>query len=254
MKEKITKRGIILGVILLVISAGVIPGLSEKTSQVTNEIKTSALPLQPTEKTMAITFFGFGRTGVETQNVMVSVQEATQIYAKCGQLIDEFTINLGRKDTRQLQNELRNLLDLAGLRSNRITEIANTLTSPVQRETLYQLPAQKIRTTIKPTAASSSMRFICNIGSRGVGLLLPPIQLPRPRIFGLWAGIDSETRTSVASILPFGGIIASGVQQGVTLGFIGLGAAFAFPTGPTYMFVGYALMVYITADDIVTYP
>jgi hypothetical protein len=253
MRGKLMKKEIIFGIIILLISTSIIPSISGNTGEPTKEKNIDVRPLQIAEKTTTITFYVFGQMGFEKHDVIVSVQEATTIYSQFQELMKEQMIRPLSGNAQRLKNEVKNSLDRTGLSSSRITEVLHALSPPFWIVTQYKIPLfEKIKNII-PTTTNNATRILCSVGSEGVGAILPPILIPRPRIIGLWAG-NSDARTSIVSFLPFGGVIASGRQMGVALGFIGLGASFAFPTGPTYWLMGYAIMIRITADSLETFP
>lgn len=95
--------------------------------------------------------------------------------------------------------------------------------------------------------------LFCSMTSGGSGLVFPPILLPRPRIVMVWRGYP--TTTSVAELSTGNGFVATGDQQGLAVGFLGIGIMFALPGVPAfYGFVGYALFTTVDAESIEYYP
>jgi hypothetical protein len=253
MRGRFITRGILFGIITLLILTSVIPGFSIKTTIQTNEKNINTSPSLIPEKTVSISFYVFGRTGFEKQTQVVSSQEATKIYISLQELKQEGMTQLFGEKTHQLKKELTQSLKETHLFSLRIIEEINTILSPLRSKTLSQILFFEITKNNILMTQTNITRFLCGVGSQGVGTILPLIQIPRPRFLGLWTGSD-ESSTSIISFLPYGGATASGKQMGIALGFIGLGASFAFPEAPVYVLFGYAILIHITADSIETFP
>jgi hypothetical protein len=246
-------RGILFGIIIILILTSIIPAISIKTITQTNEKNNSTLLPSMPEKTISITFYFFGRTGFEKQTQVVSSQEATKIYILLQELKQEGIAQPFSEKIHQLKKELTQSLKEPHFFSLRIIEEINTILPPLRSKTLSRiLFFEKTNNNIL-TIQTNITRFLCGVGSQGVGTILPLIQIPRPRLFGLWIGSD-ESSTSIISFLPYGGATASGKQMGIALGFIGIGASFAFPEAPIYVLFGYAILIHITANSIEIFP
>ncbi|HEC81903.1 MAG TPA: hypothetical protein ENI42_05730, partial [Thermoplasmatales archaeon] len=110
---------------------------------------------------------------------------------------------------------------------------------------------------LKNLLGYSNTAFFCSIASEGSGRTFPVILLPRPRAVMFWKATseyDYGTVTTVGEIMNGRGFIATGSQTGTAIGFLGIGLTFGTPLGPIYGFIGYALMVRVTAEDIQSYP
>jgi hypothetical protein len=103
--------------------------------------------------------------------------------------------------------------------------------------------------------------LFCNFVSTGEGAAFPIIILPRfipiimapiPRLFVGWKtplGI-----TSVGGLVSRTGFIASGQQQGLALGFWGIGFSIFLPPVMAYGMFGYALYAKVSAEYMEYYP
>jgi len=104
--------------------------------------------------------------------------------------------------------------------------------------------------------SSSGTSFFCSIISGGSGKITPIVLLPRPRIFLSWEGYEDNDLaiTTVGGLISNKGFIAQGSQNGLALGFIGLGITYGTPFGNVYGFTGYSFYSRVSADDIEFYP
>jgi hypothetical protein len=246
-------KGIILGMTPLLILANVLPNIVINTEIQINQNNTNSTLVFIPEKTIHISLYVFERTGNKKEIITVSYLEARKIYTSLLELRKEETAYSFSVKIQQLKKELSRILQQRHQQSSKIIEEINTILpyikSKMQTQTSF---FEKMKKSISTTQINIT-RFLCSVGSQGVGTILPPIQIPRPRLAGLWTGGD-ESSTSIISFLPYGGVTASGKQIGVALGFIGLGVSFAFPEAPVYMLFGYAIIIHITANSIETFP
>jgi hypothetical protein len=107
----------------------------------------------------------------------------------------------------------------------------------------------------------TNQQFFCNFVSTGEGSAFPIIILPRfipiimapiPRLFVGWktpSGI-----TSCGGLMSGTGFIASGQQQGLALGFWGIGFSIFLPPVMAYGMFGYALYAKVTAEEMEYWP
>ena len=109
--------------------------------------------------------------------------------------------------------------------------------------------------------AGTSHQFFCNFVSTGEGSAFPIIILPRfipiimapiPRLFIGWKTLLGIT--SCGGLLSRTGFIASGPQQGVALGFWGIGFSIFLPPVMAYGMFGYALYAKVTAAEMEYWP
>jgi len=113
-----------------------------------------------------------------------------------------------------------------------------------------------------PQTQSKASEFLCTFVSSGSGGVLPIIALPRfipilmipiPRLLMIWRA--QEAVTSCGGLRSGTGFIAYGQQNGIALGFWGLGFTFSLPPlMGVYGLAGYALFATADADAIEFYP
>jgi hypothetical protein len=94
--------------------------------------------------------------------------------------------------------------------------------------------------------------WFCSMAGGGYGFVLPPVLLPRPRLFMQWRGFYPDTSiVSVSEMATGRGVIARGTQIGNAYGFFGVGFAFAVPGAPAqFGFLGYSLLTTVQAADM----
>jgi hypothetical protein len=97
----------------------------------------------------------------------------------------------------------------------------------------------------------SDWNIVCNIAGGGTGIALPLFILPRPRAITVWGASVAETITG--SLLIPKSFIAIGSQQGIALGFVGVGLTLAFVGFMAYGMLGYAIYTAIRATNIELY-
>jgi len=253
MRGKLMKREIIFGIIILLISTSIIPGLSGNTSDTVKEKNIDTLPLQIPEKTTSISLYVFGKTGLETHKVAVSSQDATTIYSQFQDLKKELTDHPFNEKTQQLKQDFITLLAKNKILPADIpSDQYNNLLNPPWFQKLRKNHNNiSYASTPKQLTGGIQVAVFCGITGEGIGILFPFIMLPRPRIITTWAGLDGQT--TAGSFLLLGGFVAQGLQLGTALGFWGIGLAFAFPYGTIYGFLGYALFAAVIAQNINIY-
>jgi len=103
---------------------------------------------------------------------------------------------------------------------------------------------------------STGSSFFNTIISGGAGKITPIVLAPRPRVILIWRGHEENDLavTTVGGLISNKGFIAIGSQNGLALGFIGLGITYGTPFGTVYGLTGYSLFTRVTADDIESFP
>lgn len=104
-------------------------------------------------------------------------------------------------------------------------------------------------------------QLVCNFISFGSGStgpfiifprLVPILLFPIPRLFFMWSA--EEGFTSCGGFLRMRGFIALGKQDGIALGFWGIGFSVFLPPVNAYGLFGYSLFASVAAEDFFGYP
>ena len=241
MQKLFLKKGLIIGIILL-ISSVISPlltadNLSQKDSLVSLSV--------------------YGKSDVKNRQVMLSSNEAKFIYDLFEELQNKIINDSFTDETENLKTSFIKLLDKKGLlpdgiSNEEVIELLNTSFIP-------QLKQNKLMTGFLPSPkiySSKASAFYCSIISGGTGKTTPIVIGPRPHGIILWRGIQGldYTITTVGEINSGKGFIAYGNQNGMAIGFEGIGLTYGTPIGTVYGLTGYAFYTSVTADDIEFYP
>jgi len=104
-------------------------------------------------------------------------------------------------------------------------------------------------------------QFVCNFISFGSGStgpfivfprLVPILLFPIPRLFFMWSA--EEGLTSCGGFLRMRGFIALGKQEGIALGFWGIGFSVFLPPVNVYGLFGYTLFASVAAEEFIGFP
>ena len=255
MRGSLFKKQIIVGIIILLTSTSIIPVFSGETTQSDKEQHILSPRLLTPEKTTTITFYVIEKTKLEKHNVIVSIQDATQIYTMLQELKKELAAHPYNERTQQLEQDFLNLL----------TE-RHAIPAGISQQdimTLLQPPATPAHSLLKgilPLQGKTSEWF-CNFATTGDGSAFPIIILPRlipiilapiPRAFVYWSTPDGVT--SVGGLISRTGFIAGGQQKGIALGFWGIGVSIFLPPVDMYGMIGYAVYTKVTAEEYQYWP
>jgi hypothetical protein len=256
MKKYIQKRVVILvlGTALMLLSTSIIPNSLGKGNTSQQKIITSMLPIS-TEKTASFTLYIIGKNGLEKQEIPLLTLDILKIYEKFQELKKEITDNPRSEKTQYIIQEF---LDLLAENHALPTELSKdqliSLLQPPIRQPRY------IYNNILPLQSKAS-EFFCNFATTGEGSAFPIIILPRfipfiltpiPRAFVWWS--TPQGITSVGGLISRTGFIAGGQQQGIALGFWGIGFSIFLPPIMSYGIFGYALYTRVTAEVFEFYP
>jgi hypothetical protein len=249
------KTSLIFGIAVLLLTTSIIPSILGQSSSSVSQHNRSPITLLLAEKTPTITVYVIGKTGLEKQETMLTTSDALRIYEKYQELKKEATINPYSHTTQRKQQEFIDLLKKSdalptGISNNQLL----TLTQPA-------IPPWKyLRKGILPFQNKASEWF-CNFATYGEGSAFPIIILPRfipfiltpiPRAFVYWS--TDEGLTSVGGLISKTGFLAGGQQQGIALGFWGIGFSIFLPPIMSYGIFGYALFTRVTAQEIEFWP
>jgi hypothetical protein len=255
MKGTKFKSGVILGIIILLVITS-IPSVSlGQTQTPTQQQNITATSLPSIEKTSSITVYIIGKNGLEKQNMPLSTSQAQKIYEKYQEIQKEMTADISSEKTQALQEEFVNLLLDAKVIPPGVTknQLLSLLKSPTK-------PKNPLHINPNPFQTKASEWF-CNFATFGEGSAFPIIILPRlipfllspiPRAFVWWS--TPSGITSVGGLISRTGFLAGGQQQGIALGFWGIGFSIFLPPIMSYGIFGYALYTRVTAEEFEFYP
>jgi hypothetical protein len=235
------------------------------------------------ETSSSLSFHTFDKTGKKQHSVVLSTDAAKDIYDIQEELKYKIVYEPRSDETKALKIEFVDMLDAyglipRGLSKNYVLSLLNPSWLNDRQKTLNMRPRvplfksfvlRIIRNIIdlrqifknrfeKTTSkifdknalthvlfADSATATACSISSGGQGVTIPLFLLPRPRAAAAWS--SSFAKTLVGELLSGEGFLAEGAQEGILLGFVGMGLTYAFPGFHTYGFVGYALYAKVDA-------
>ena len=260
MKKTLRIKGIVIAVVLIFLSVSIASGIKKNINETDHRSTISPTIISSTsinavDKTVPITFSIYEKTGIKQQTITISSEDATEIYKIFANLENSLTAKQSNEKTEQLQRRLLDILEEKNAIPAGVTneELVSLLQSP-------DFPFKNLQTNPLPFQTKASEWF-CNFASTGQGSAFPIIILPRfipiimgpiPRLFVYWKtplGV-----TSCGGLRSGTGFIASGQQQGVALGFWGIGFSIFLPPVMAYGMFGYALYTKVTAEEIEYWP
>jgi len=249
------KSGLIFGIIIMLLLTSIVPSSIGQTHTSTQQQNITATSLPSTEKTSSFTLYVIGKNGLEKQEMILSASDTLRIYEKYQELKKEMTSNPYSDKTQRVKQEFFDLL------------VENhALPTGMSKDQLLPLiqppviPPMHLRTDIHPFQNKASEWF-CNFATFGEGSAFPIIILPRlipfllmpiPRAFVWWS--TPSGITSVGGLISRTGFLAGGQQQGIALGFWGIGFSIFLPPIMSYGIFGYALFTRVTAEEFEFWP
>jgi len=241
MENKFLKKSLIISIILLT-SSTLSPLLTADTSY---------------DEDILVSFTLYGKQDVIKCEALLSYEDAIFINDFFKELRYNITYHPFSDETQCLKSSFVKLLDEKGLLPNDISndDIIESLNPP----NFYQILQNRLFKCFLPVPKVSSAKgtaFFCSVASGGSGKTTPFVILPRPHIFVFWhGGTQGELSvTHVGTIRSEKGFIASGNQDGMLIGFVGLGLTYGTPFGAFYGLIGYTVYASVTADYIEFYP
>ena len=213
--------------------------------------------VQESEKNdiVSVNFYYMGIDEQNIKEIELSKKEVEAIFNKIQKYSIKIASDSSSIEAKYLKNEIFEIADEKGLLSE---NIFNELLTQDNSE-LFKPKNQKISPIIIPQNRASAL--LCNFATTGEGSQFPIIIFPRlipillvpiPRIFLKWSAIEGVT--SCGSLLTGKGFIATGQQNGLSLGFWGIGFSVFLPPIMQYGFIGYAILSTVTADNIELWP
>ena len=249
MKGIVIKTGLVFGLVMVLLSTNIAPGLLGRSSDSVQQRSVDALFIPTTEKTSVFSLNVFGTTGLKKHDVALSADDASLIFDKLKELKSEMTQHPYSEKTQSLKIAFVDLLDEKGLIPQGVSKEAYL--SLLNPRWVERLQKTEKRMSFPQPFANRGTCALCSLGGEGSGILLPLFLLPRPRIAMLWLGTGL---TTAANLLTSKGYIAEGAQTGFAFGFMGIGISYALPGYTLYGFIGYALLTSTTAEYVEHYP
>ncbi|MBU1940728.1 MAG: DUF2341 domain-containing protein [Candidatus Thermoplasmatota archaeon] len=199
-------------------------------------------------------FYGFPMKNTHYETTM-SLAEAETFTQQLFTVFQEMERNAYDQNLANYQNKIL-----------KISTDSNLLPTGLSSHTIHPLiPSQNrgknMRNPSKLLDQEHASEYFCNYLSFGTGSAMPVIVLPRlipilltpiPRVFFKWNA--AEGYTSAGGIRSGTGFMASGNQEGIALGFWGMGFSIFIPPVQSYGIFGYALYCSVDADDIKPWP
>ncbi len=253
MKKPHFMKGIVVGIIALFICASFAPSIGGYSEEI-NKIEANVVDVCELQEDVLVTCRTFGFPGEPSQEITMSPSDAELLYDKIKVLQIEIACDPLSDKTQQLQHEIITLADEHDLLPAGLS--AETLKSRLTPTLRSQHP----RITL-PRLQNRASEMFCNYVSTGSGTSFPIIILPRlipilltpiPRLFVRWSTL--EGMTSCGGLRSGTGFIAYGAQNGIALGFWGIGFSIFLPPVMAYGLFGYALFASVTAEEIEFWP
>ncbi|MCK5261438.1 MAG: DUF2341 domain-containing protein [Thermoplasmatales archaeon] len=250
-KNHLLKKSGVVGIIVIFICASFVSsGYSEETTQVDSNIA-DVCELQ---ENVVVTCYTFGFPGEPSQESTMSLDEAEFLYDKIKELQIEIVQDPLSDRTQQLQHEIITLADEHNL-------LPAGLSPEWLKSRLIQSSRPQHPRSTLPRLQGRASELFCNYISTGSGSSFPIIILPRlipilltpiPRLFVRWSTMDGIT--SCGGLRSGTGFIATGAQNGIALGFWGIGFSIFLPPVMAYGLLGYALFASVNAEEIELWP
>jgi hypothetical protein len=219
------------------------------------------------QETSPLIFYTFNKTGSKESNANLSNDVVELITNKIQKLNYQIINHPLNEETKVLKKDLVETLDTYdlipdGMSKDDVLKLLNPSWLNLFNKKTHTNFKEALIKTFKSsfnnpfirydnTASSSDWNILCNMGSVGVGMPLPLFMLPRPRGIALW--FSSSGTTYASSLLTSKSFIAYGSQQGLALGFVGVGLTASFYGTTGYIFVGYAAYTMMKAENFEYY-
>jgi len=253
-KVNLLKKSGVVGIIIVFICASFVSnigGYSEDASQVDTDVA----DVCEVKEDVLVTCSTFGFPGEPSQEITMSSSDAEFLYDKIKELQIEIARDPLSDKTQQLQHEIITLADEHDLLP------ASLSSETIQSRLIPSQSPQHPQRTPLPRLQNRASEMFCNYVSTGSGTSLPIIILPRlipilltpiPRLFVRWSTLEGVT--SCGGLRSGTGFIAYGAQNGIALGFWGIGFSIFLPPVMAYGLFGYALYASVNAEEIEWWP
>ena len=245
-----------IGLLMLSVCASIIPG-SAGTPSKDVAVQSERTMVAASPHTIPVTVTLYEKTGLRTYTTQMKESDIQAILQEASALRLAMQRSPQTEATQQLQTQfITSLLTYQAIPQEAKDQVLASLMQP---------PALRSRhTSASPLSGTSSegTEWLCSFASAGEGASLPIIILPRfipfilspiPRVFMRWSATDAVT--SCGALRSNNGFVAMGQQQGIALGFWGIGFTVHLPPlMNSYGLFGYALYSHVTAEYMEYYP
>jgi hypothetical protein len=268
MKIKIHKKAIVFGIIIILFCSTIFPGISSKKVKPEQDEITNDKISEVEEELATLTFNTFNENGKKENKIELPISKAKYIFNLFEKLRNNTISEPNSQETLDLKNRFINLLEEyglipSGMSTSDIQPLINPHGSPDNPrsrgrtgflglifEVLFSNRFNHLR-LFGPLDYPSEWSIVCNVAGGGYGIPLPLFILPRPRAITVWGATFATT--AVGSLLMPKSFIAIGNQQGICLGFVGVGITIAFFGFMGYGMLGYSLYTAVRAQEIERY-
>jgi len=243
-------------IIILFIVASFIPSISGNVTELDKKQSVKSQKQVEDPEDVLVTCYNFGLPGEPSKEIEIPQHEAEYLYEKIKKLNFAVAADPLSEITQQLQIEIIDLADEYDLLPTGLSK------DQVKEQYIHAYKSRTNGVGFMPQTQSKASEFLCTFVSSGSGGVLPIIALPRfipiimipiPRLFMIWKAQDAVT--SCGGLRSGTGFIAYGQQNGIALGFWGLGFTFSLPPlMGVYGLAGYSLYASVNADAIEFYP
>jgi len=257
MNHNIIVKGCITGLIILLTSISFSPIIIGKTTIDVNENELTFLSQLDEIKQAPVTCYAStAQNQFFKHQQNLSKDKIIKLFLKLSELNSLISQQSSNNNISRLQTEIIELAKNYSLLPRNYQLPRLSFISRPQTRYQKTLPAKKL----EPLDFRRS-QFVCNFISIGSGTtgplfvfprLVPILLFPIPRLFFMWSA--EEGFTSCGGLIRMLGFIATGKQQGIALGFWGVGFSVFLPPVMAYGVVGYTLFVSVTAEDFIGYP
>ena len=254
MKKILSIKKVTILATLLFIFTFAIP-LTSSVNNVTDGTTLDIIKDIDGQENVAINFHMFGIPSKLSKEITVPRFQAEELYDKIKELQTGIASNPKSEEVKQLQEEIADFTLKYDLLPKDLSQKLVSSGSNLKESKIFNLLS-----TSKSSSRSAS-EFLCNFVSTGSGTSLPIIVLPRvipfllspiPRALMIWN--TKEGDTSCGGLYSNTGFIARGEQNGIAIGFWGVGFTFNLPPIQGYGVLGYALYANVNAEQILYFP
>jgi hypothetical protein len=268
MKNKWHKKAIVFGIIVILICSTFFPGISSKKVKPEQDEIINNDAIEVEDELATLTFNTFNENGKKENKIELPISKAKYIFNLFEKLRNMTISEPNSQETLDLKNRFIDLLEEyglipSGMSTSDIQPLINPHGSPDNPRSrgrtgflgliidiLFSNRFNHLR-LLGPLDYPSDWSIFCNVAGGGYGIPLPLFILPRPRFITVWGATFATT--AVGSLVMPKSFVAIGNQQGICLGFVGVGITIAFFGFMGYGMLGYSLYTAVRAQEIERY-